>query len=56
MLHDLSRRWAVWRLRRRTIAQLRVLDRHMLADIGIPRGRIEACAEAEACHALERAR
>ena len=53
MLHDLSRRWSVWRLRRRTVAQLRVLDRHILADIGIPRGRIEECAEAEACNAQE---
>jgi uncharacterized protein YjiS (DUF1127 family) len=45
MLHDLSRRWTRWIMRRRTIAALGRLDRHMLADIGVPEDRIEEFAE-----------
>jgi uncharacterized protein YjiS (DUF1127 family) len=45
MLQELSRHWTRWIMRRRTIASLNRLDRHMLADIGVPEDRIEEFAE-----------
>ena len=45
MLQEFSRHWTRWIMRRRTISALGRLDRHMLADIGVPEDRIEEFAD-----------
>ena len=45
MLETLSHHWKEWMMRRRTADALHRLNRHLLADIGVPEDRIEEFAD-----------
>lgn len=47
----LLRGWRAWRDRTRTRNRLRVLDEHILSDIGIRRDEIDALVERSRSHA-----
>ena len=45
MFEQLKTRFSHWRSYRETVRQLTWLDRHLLADTGIERQNIKACAK-----------